>query len=277
MPATKTPVAKTADAVLVTLADGKEVWMSENQRDALDMLETAQHGAFAAIKGYKPSSGYKVSPTKNYQFISKFSTVKLYERKIAELKKLNFTDLDISKCDEKVSKLTKAEQIDLFNERRGMEIASMERTLHDCREDAKRQGHDRCYGKSSLGIRVHLFTEKGKDGLKHPVLVDGYPVVQSIIINAIVTGCTTVEEGESKPAPKSGAPVQIGNAMKAAIKSRTINMQTFSLKADNFASLHISGFCLDPDDCATMADLKGRVIGKVVVDFLCDLGMQQTV
>lgn len=246
MPAT---ITRPTDAVLIHDLNGMEVWASKRQAETLALLEGAAHGAFAAVHGYIPESGWKVRPVCTYQFISKFSTMSLYARKIEALKALNFTDI---KCDHpKLAALTKAEQIDLFNERRAMEIASMEKTEQGCRDDAMRQAHDRCYFKSSQGIRCHLLTEKDADGIMQPIIVDGHPVIKSILVHAIVVKRIIVQAGERKVV-NSGCPVLMSQTIKRACDCKTISFQQFSLKDDNFDHLTISGMTFDVDDIAAI-------------------------
>ena len=111
-----------------------------------------------------------------------------------------------------------------------------------------RQGHDRCYATITNGIKVHFVTEKNdEDGLMHPTTVNGYPVVDSIMINALFLNVTTITEGERKVV-NSGAPVLMGNAISKVLNQRCVGIRTLSLKADNFEKVVIDHNAIIPEN-----------------------------
>lgn len=228
----------------LTSINNTECWATQAQIDTLDRLKTLQGGGFATIHGYTPTSDYITPPTVNINFISRFSTERLYQRKIAALKGLAFGDLKIT--DPKLTALTAQEQMSLFHDCLEKAIASMEKTLDGDRSDAHRQAHDTFYAPAAAGVKVHFKTVKvGKDTAL--VLQDGKPVVDSIMLSIIEVGRKVVKPGVVKTV-NSGPKVLMDKCIAAAIKSKVINMKTVSLKADNFTSLTIGGEVFDAQE-----------------------------
>jgi hypothetical protein len=241
----------TTDRILIDL-DGKPVWATAKQASDLNILASLNNGGIATVRGYQPTTDWKVVPTIDLSFISKFSTERLYDRKLEALKALAFNDLDIREA--KILAMLPSDQHKLFCECVTKMIESMQKTLDGERNDAHRQGHDRCYVHTALGVKVHLVTEKGEDGLKHPVLVDGHPQVDSIMLSVIELGRKYVEKGERKVV-NSGAKVLMDNAINSALKTRTCQFRTISLKTDNHNSLAIGGEVLDPQEVVKVQTL----------------------
>lgn len=231
--------------------NGQKVWATEAQYDAMIVLNETRKGGMATVHGYIPKTNWKECPIQNIQFISRFSTLKMYERQIAALKALRFDQLDLSK-EPKLAALTEDEAREIFQQRKDKEIASKEKTLSNDRSDAYRQSHDRNYIQVSEGIKVHLITETGDDGLKHPVLTDGLPAVSSIMVSAIFLNTTTVKEGTRKVV-NSGAPVLMSKAIQDAINRPGLVFRALSLKADNFDSLMIDKETVIPDEYINIA------------------------
>jgi hypothetical protein len=102
------------------------------------------------------------------------------------------------------------------------------------------------------GVVVHYVTEKGTDGLMHPVLTDGFPTIASIMLNVLEVSRNVRIPGEYKKV-NSGVPVLISNAIKAAIKERGVRELTrLSLKEDNFERVAIDGEVILPEDIVTL-------------------------
>ena len=240
------------------------IWAPINVIEAINALIDCRKGGCASVHEYIPTTNYVVSPVQNIQFLSRVSTSRLYERRIAALEGLTFGDVAdrLDRSNPKLADLSDAELADLFNQRRAMEIASMQKSLDGVRDDAHRQGHDRCYRHIGTGIKVHLVTEKGEDGLMHPVLTDGYPTVKSIMLSALFLTVKTIKEGERKVV-NSGAPVLMSNAIKSVLTSPGLNLRTLSLKSDNFTSLSVDHRTLetDPDLREALGD---DVISEVI-------------
>lgn len=239
------------DRILLDL-EGTPVWATPKQASDLTILARLQNGGIATVRGYQPTTDWKAVPTVDLSFISKFSTNRLYQRKLEALKALSFNDLDIKEA--KILALSPSDQHRLFLDCLGKMIASMQKTLDDDRSDAHRQGHDRCYLHAAMGVKIHLVTETRADGLKHPVLVDGHPQVDSIMLSVIELGRKYIVPGERKVV-NSGAKVLMDNAINSALKSRTCQFRTISLKSDNHNSLAIGGEVLDPQEVVKVQTL----------------------
>lgn len=224
---------------LITADDGRQVWASPEQAHAIEVLQSTRLGGCASVLGYRPTTNWKVAPVQNIQILTRFSTARLYERRMEALSNITFNDVkDAVARDEKLSKLSEREAIALFEERKAGEVASLNKTLEGDRSDAHRQGHDRCYAHFGDGVKVNLDTEKGADGIKYPVLHEGYPMVKAIMVDYLELNKKTVEEGERKVV-NSGNPVRMTNAIKSCLNARSVGFKTLSLKGDNFDSLKI--------------------------------------
>jgi hypothetical protein len=231
--------------VVVTALDNRAVRISPNMLDSVNVLENCNNGGCASIKGYVPYSGYVVSPILNIQFISKFSNDRRMERRIAALEAITIADMPTTWIP--TAKLKGQTHEYYFNMRKDFELASMRKTLNRDRSDAHRQGHDRCYVSFSKGISAHLYTAKGTDGLMHPILTDGLPTVESIMVSAIELNRTVIVEGEYKHV-NSGAPKLTSNAINKLLNQRSVSIRKFSLKADNFDALVIDHNAIVPKD-----------------------------
>ena len=231
--------------VLVADLNGTQVWISPNQLDSLNALESCRGGTAASVIGYVPFSGYVVPPTLNLQFISKFSNDRRMDRRIAALEAITLADMPTTWIPtEKLKGNTHAEWFDI---RKQFELDSMRKTLSGDRSDAHRQGHDRCYVQFSKGISAHLYTEKGIDGLMHPILTNGYATVESIMVSIIELHRTVVVEGVYKQV-NSGAAVLTSNAINKLLNQRSVSIRKLSLKADNFDRLVIDHNVIIPTD-----------------------------
>lgn len=234
--------------VLVSGIDGKDVWVTPAQAEALTQLVDAKAGGCAGIHGYIPSTGYSVSPVVDLQVLTKFSYSKLIERKRSALEAIAFSDVqDAINMEPKLAQLAVTEQNSLFEKRKQSLLKSIDTTLDGDRSDAHRQGHDRCYVDFANGIKAHLVTEKGADGLKHPLLLNGFPVVDSVMLGCIELNRKVIKEGVHKVV-NSGAPVLMGNAIESLLNKRSVSYKTISLKADNFDKVVISKQEFLPED-----------------------------
>lgn len=238
---------------LVVLPQGK-VWATRQQADTLEALVSTRKGGFARVYGYRPASDYIVSPVQDIVMITRFSTEKLYQRKRKALNSIKFVDVKPAiDADAKLSALTLQEQKDLFAERLQGMVDSMSKTLDGDRSDAHRQGHDRCYLHIDDGIKVNYVTEKGKDGLMHPVLTDGFPTVASIMITYLENSKVTRVAGERKTV-NSGAPKLMSNAIESVLNKRSVGIKTLSLKEDNFERLVIDSEVILSEDVVGLVD-----------------------
>ncbi len=236
--------------VLVSVPGGGSVWASREQGDTLNILAQTRKGGFARVYGYQPSTGYVKSPVQDISMVTRFSTEKLYVRKIKALDGIAFADVAPAIAAEpKLNKLPVSEQRKLFNDRKQAMIDSMNKTLNDDRSDAHRQGHDRCYLHIAEGVKVNYVTEKGTDGLMHPVLDNGFPTVASIMVTYLENSKVTRVKGERKVV-NSGAPVLMGNAIESLLNDRSVGLRTLSLKEGNFERLVIDSEVVLREDVA---------------------------
>lgn len=235
------------DLTLITL-DGQKVYATDSQISAIEVVNNAAGGRFAAVKGYSSETGYVTRPVQDIVFRSLSSTSGIYNRRIAALTALSFSDIASKAAkDEKLSQLSAGEREDVFNTRKAMLIDSMQKTLDgDDRTDAHRQGHDRCYVSIRSGVKAHYVTEKGDDNLKHPVLTNGYPRIASIMITALFQQVRTIVEGTRKVV-NSGAPVRMSNIISGKINTPDNTVKMLSLKCDNFDTLKIDRQFIDSE------------------------------
>ena len=243
------------NAILKTAPDGSMVWVSPEQASTIDTLIVAHGGGFSNVTGYVPSTGYVKSPVINVQILTRFDTVRLYDRRINALNAITFDDVKPFLTAPKLTALSEAEQEDVFNARKAMEVASMMKTIVGDRSDNHRKGHDRCYVTFAKGIKVHLVTEReyytdadGKSKSRMvPVLTDGYPTADSIMVMHLELNRQVVSEGERKHV-NSGAPVLMSKAIKRLLNDRSVGIRALSLKPDNFEKVSISKSVIVPDD-----------------------------
>lgn len=225
------------------LVDNK-FWASEAMANTLDVLGTLRNGGIGTVKGYKPTSNYVQSPTVNVQFISKFSTERLYQRKLQALQAIDFATVS-----DKIAKELKFDGKNvaaMFDAAKADLIASLEKTLAGDRSDGHRQGHDRCYAHTSQGIKVNLDCEK-VDGIMVPKLVDGFPVAESVMVMHIELNRTTIVEGVRKLVNSRAETIMKG-IIESAMNRRSVGIKAFSLKADNFDAIIIDRQTIEPQD-----------------------------
>ncbi len=238
--------------MILTRINETVVFATMEQIAALAILKDTRKGGVASVVGYVPSTNWITKPVQNIQFISRISTERLYKRHIEALNALSYGDIaDSIAKDTKLAAMTHTDLLALFESRRDMEVASKEKTLSGDRSGAHRAGHDRCYLSVDTGIKVNLVTEKGEDGLKHPVLTNGFPMVSTIMISAFFLKVTTVKEGTRKTV-NSGAAVRMSDIIKSVLNQAGLNLKMLSLKADNFDRLTIDKNVIVADDYLSM-------------------------
>lgn len=230
--------------ILVDTVDGKQIWVSPKQAAALEILEQANAGGCAAVHGYVPTTGYEQSPVVDIQMLTRFNYERLLQRKRDALESIRFEDVDASVVpDNKLAGKTREEWFEL---RKQQELDSIDRTLEGVRNDAHRQAHDRCYARFTDGIKVHLKTKK-VDGVMQPVLENGYPTAESIMIHHLELNRKVLTEGVYKTV-NSGASVLMKQAIEKVLNSRSTKIKTLSLKEDNFERLTINHNTIIPED-----------------------------
>jgi len=238
--------------MILTRINETILYATMEQIAALAILKDTRKGGVASVQGYVPSTNWIDKPVQNIQFISRINTERLYKRHIEALNALSYGDIaDTIAKDDKLAAMTHTDLLALFESRRDMEVASKEKTLSGDRSGAHRAGHDRCYLSVDTGIKVNLMTSKGDDGLQHPVLSNGYPMIATIMVSAFFLKVTTVKEGTRKTV-NSGAPVRMSNIIKSVLNQAGLNLKMLSLKADNFDRLTIDKNVIVADDYLSM-------------------------
>lgn len=240
---------------ILTDLNGQQFRATESQAEALESLSEARKGGIATVYGYTPTTGYVKDkyPVVDMQVLTRFSTENLYKRKMAALSDIRFSDVKPHiDADSVLAAMDEADLMALFNDRKAMEVASMNTTLSGDRSDAHRQGHDRCYARVADGVKVNFVTEK-VDGLMQPVLTDGLPTVASIMVSYLEINRTVREAGEYKTV-NSGAPVRMSNIIAKVLNSRSVGLKMLSLKEDNFERLIVARKAYLPEDVATIPD-----------------------
>jgi hypothetical protein len=231
---------------LITDLNGNSVWATEKQCNAIDVLKETNAGGIAGINGYIPTTNYTTPPVQNMQIITRFNYEKLLQRRLNAYAGISFDDVKPYITGKLVS-LPETGQRTLFFQRLQQEIDSATKTIDGDRSDSHRQGHDRCYVRFTEGISAHLVTEKGSDGLMHPVLSDGYPTVDSIMVSFLELNRTIVKQGVRKII-NSGPSVLMKNAIDKVLNQRSVGIRKISLKENNFDSLNISKNSIVPDN-----------------------------
>lgn len=231
--------------------EGRKVWASPQQVNAISALLEARKGGMAAVEEYSPSTGWETRPVQNIQFISRVDYTKMRARKRAALEALSLADVkDAIADDPKLAALPAAEQRSMFSEAVNAELASIDRTDSGDRSDGHRKGHDACYINIDTGVKVHLVTEKMTDGpdkgLKRPVLTDGIPTVDSIMVSAFIIHRKTLVEGEQKKV-NSRPLTLMKQAVARAIDKPGISLKTLSLKHDNFGTVRVDHQTIIPE------------------------------
>lgn len=234
--------------VLYTAGD-RSFYCTAPQAEALDCLTSMKNGSIGSVTGYQPSaSKYEVRPTYDVQVITGYNMDRLYERRIAALEAVTYSDVAEAAAKEpKLSALTAAKALEHFNDRKAMLMGSLATTLNGDRSDARRQGHDRCYIHVSQGVKVNLDCEKDADGIMQPKLHNGLPIAESIMLMVLELRRTYTVKGKRK-AVNSGAPVLMGNLIEKCLNSRSVGIKAISLKVDNFTGFKCSGQTITAED-----------------------------
>jgi len=218
------------------------------QADTLDRLSAMRKGSIGSVRGYKPTTDWVQVPTVDLQIITRIETKNLYARKKLALEGIDYADVaeDIAKHP-KLAALPAGEALTLFNTAKDAALASIEKTATGDRDDAHRQGHDRCYARVVDGVKVNFVTEKGKDGLKYPVLTNGLPTAESIMVSYLELNRTYRVQGERKVV-NSGPKVLMDKVIESKMNSRSVGFKTLSLKEGNFESITIDKQTITPAD-----------------------------
>ncbi len=237
--------------------DGRMVSMAAQQANAIQQMNNTRKAGIASVVGYTPTTNWEISPLHDIQLITHISIENLYKRRLEALQGIEFADLSKwVNAFAKFDNLSLKGLLDLFADRKGKEIASLEKSLaafagETIETDNHREAHKRCYAHFG-DIKVHLVTE-GKP--KMPVMdSDGNVELNSIMVPYIELNVTVREEGKRKPV-NSGVSVIMKNLIVRALNKRSTVLKTLSLKADNFEVFKIDGKEIIAEDVARLGDL----------------------
>ena len=233
--------------------NGTNVMMTPEQADTIAVLQESRKGGFARIYGYVAESGRTVPTVYDATVTTRFSYTNLIERQREAIEAITVQDImDRAKGLEKLANLPLSKVETILNERKAKEIASFDKTLSGDRDDAHRAAHDRCYLHVADGVSIHYLTEKNGEGIKVPVLVNGNPIAESIMLNVLEVSRNIREPGEYKVV-NSGAPVLVSKIIKSILKERGVRaMKRVSLKEGKFERVSIDGDVILSEDVASL-------------------------
>jgi hypothetical protein len=242
-------------SVRVEAQDGRTVCMTAAQAQAIESLNNTRRGGCSSVKGYRPSTDWITPPVQDIQMLTNISVTKLYERRAKALSAIEYSDVaEAAAKDPKLKELSTAEALNVFAERKAMQLSQVARKLLDVPKNAHQEAHDRCYARIG-NVKVHLDTVKF-DGRMEPILeTDGSVSMKNIMIPYLELNKVVREPGVHKAAPNSKAPVLMGKLIEKCLNQRSVTLKTLSLKGDNFESFHASHQELLPEDVAKFGDL----------------------
>jgi hypothetical protein len=240
----------------VAMLNGRKVWITNGELEAIRTFEECRKGGMATIHGYIPNDrkeggDWITAPVQDISVLTRFSYKRLAERKLAVLEGLSLDDARIQKAiaaDPKLSEASRDKLEAAWADRLERARNTVEKLAPDAdRDDAHRQAHDADYWPVSEGVKVHFVTEPttitvdgAKKTVKRPVLTDGLPTVASVMLSVIVleTRARPGQEGE-RYVPNSGIPVRLGNAISRAVNQPGLSFRTVSLKPGRWESISI--------------------------------------
>lgn len=232
--------------------NGNKFLASPEQALTLRTLIDANAGGFATVRGYESTSNRTSPEIADLTVMTRFSTARLYERRIAALNDIDFDTLaanDFTKvpklAGESIATLRAA-----FDKRKADMVQKLQNSLDGVRDTAQHEAHDRCYASIVPGVRVHYVTALNNDGIKMPVLdaETGLPMADSIMMNVVVIKKNVTTEGVYKTV-NSGVPVLIGNILESKLP-KTSKFKALSLKPGKFGSIAIAGNVLTEAEVA---------------------------
>ena len=238
--------------------DGRIVKMAAHQANAIQQLNNTRKAGIASVVGYQPTTNWEIVPVQDIQLITHISIENLYRRRLEALQEVELADVApfLPGAPAALSNKSIIECLDIFNDRKAKEIASLEKSLAGERDDAHREAHDTNYAHFG-SVKVHLVTEDTMvDGKKRKRPVeddDGNVELNSIMIPYIELNVTTRQKGKRKD--KSGASVLMKNLINRVLNKRSTQLKTLSLKAENFEAFNVDGTQLVAEDVARFGDL----------------------
>lgn len=232
--------------------NGTKLWASARQAETLERLKETRKGGVATVKGYRPTTDYVTPPVKDMQILTRFSTERCYERYILGVEAVTFDMVKPKLAGyPKLAALSESDALTAFEYRKAFLLNAKRNSLNGERDTAQHAAHDRNYVGVTDGVKIHLVTEKNAEGIVTPIKRDGFPVLNSIMLSALVLNETTVQEGVRKPAANSGVPVLMGNVIEGFLNKRSTGYRTVKLADDNFESVKIDRQTLTEADVST--------------------------
>jgi len=228
--------------MLITI-DGRQVNITPEQKSVLDVLAQVRHGGFASVIEYSPESNYVTRPVQNIQFVSKFSYLKRNNKLLERAEAITLDNLKLAdpKLDLPAGKLQA-----LFDEAKSEVVMSLRKTMDGDRSDSHRQAHDKFYIQASMGVKVHLQTEK-VNGKTRLVTENGVPMAKSIMVSVLEVGKQVLKEGECKKV-NSRSKTLMKKAIIQAAEKGMLKFKMISLKSDNFKELRLGGEVVAVED-----------------------------
>lgn len=224
--------------------DGRKVNISEEQLNVLNTLDSCRGGGFATVHHYHSGTDNPkcIRPSsKTINFISRFSYRKWNNKRLNALKDIQLGDLNIS--DPKITNLNEDERSALFDKAKAELTTSWQNTDDgDTHSDNYRQAHYRCYIRSNIGIKCHLYTADGEingQKAKIPVLAEnGYPTVKSLMVSVLELNAVVHDAGEYKPTNSQKKTI-MKNAIEKVATKDMLQFKVISLKDNNFEKISI--------------------------------------
>jgi folate-dependent phosphoribosylglycinamide formyltransferase PurN len=226
--------------------NGVKFRCSPRQAASIETLMDTNGGGFAVIHDYVSTSNRTTPEVADINFISRFSTEKLYKRRIAAIETVTLPEVisDLA-ANPKVSSAPLDTIQKAFDERKAKLIEGCQKTLDGDRNDAHREAHDACYHTLVPGVKVHFVTAENAEGHKRPVLDNGIPVVDAIMLTVIQVSKTVKTPGVYKTV-NSGLPVLIGNAIERLLP-KSVKIKAVKLAEGKFSSLSIGKVDMLPE------------------------------
>lgn len=204
---------------------------------AIDALVSTPAGGFASVLGYRPKTGYTVTPLVDYSIISRFHTGNYYSRREEAVAAITVEDV-LPGFDPIEHDAVRA----CFADRK----AKLAGEITSERAASAAAAHVRNYKTFAPGVKVNFETVKNDDGLQVPVLADnGLPTATSLLLSGLQMSAKYREQGERKIV-KSGVPVRVSKALTDLIPKHLNSYRTFALNPENHEAVKIGGKVIDP-------------------------------
>jgi hypothetical protein len=214
------------------------VHLSEKDIFDISLASQVNSNSFTAIDGYRNSEGEKA----NLLVRGATATESVYKATREELMSISIEDLELSKWIANKGKNSFASVAEQFKFCIEAKLASIEKTLAGDRDDAHRQGHDRCSRKIGAGVVVDLLTEKVGDIMQPVLNSQGLMTVKGIRLQCVLVKKTVTEAVEYKTV-NSGSKVLMDNAIEKLLNSKRVDIRTYSLGEGKFEAVRSGSVC----------------------------------